>query len=159
MFKKSSNQSKTNSSKLYRTRTTKLIRSYVVRLLLAYPVLNMISFSIVDRIIGIRPFRFTCYVTDYPAIHLLTIALAVVLSAYLAFYRKNITIEVTDKAIRFMRGGSLQKEYLHLPFADYEFTSHVVREVWTPTGKRGGSRFCGRLINPAGKSSPIDAIF
>ena len=114
-----------SDSRLYKARASKLIKGFLIRLLIMYVAFNMVSFNIISGALRQPFFDFYSYIRDYSAIHLLTIALAVVLSAYLVFYRKNITIEVTDKAIRFMRGGSLKKEYRYLPFADYEITSYV----------------------------------
>lgn len=51
--------------------------------------------------------------------------LAAIAAAYLAFFRHNITIEADRTAIRFLRG---RKEYLHLLYDGFVFTSYVVKQ-------------------------------
>ena len=135
-------------SRVFKRSTSKLIRGFVMRLLIIFVAFNWVAFLItVD------------FLANYLAVHLLATALSIALSVYLVFYRRNITIEVTDKAIRFMRGGSLQKEYAHLAFADYEFTSHVNKGAVSLFGYSGTSRWLHATNKSSGRLEPCRCDF
>jgi len=61
-----------------------------------------------------------------PVIYAVTGIVAVV-AAYMAFYRYNIKVEITDEAIKFFRG---RKEYQSFPYASFAFTSYVHKQSY-----------------------------
>ena len=144
--KKDYEQKNAHSSITYKQGTFKLILTFVSKLIFISIVFNLAIGTVMS------PYWLTnitimssYYAANSFAIHLVTTAFSVVLSAYLVFYRKNITVEVTNKAVRFMRGGSLQKEYLYLAFADYELTSHVFKIEGTDVTDNKSLRTINRL--------------
>ena len=147
MFKKKDYEQKNAlSSIMYKQSTSKLILAFVSKLIFISIVFNFAIGTVMS------PYWLTnitimssYYTANSLAIHLVTTAFSVALSAYLVFYRKNITIEVTDKAVRFMRGGSLQKEYLYFAFAAYELTSHVFKIEGTDVTDNKSLRTINRL--------------
>jgi hypothetical protein len=57
--------------------------------------------------------------------------IALGISAYLALYLHNITVEVNDAAIRFMRGfGHNRREYLSFVWERYTFSQYVSKSVY-----------------------------